>query len=106
MSPKSENKKAAEEVRKVVDKVDTLFVNAGIADSYIPITVLEEDDIERHFRTNVYGAIFTSRQSILFSRKVLTRELCLYLPLLLLFWALRLLLRDLKGLLRLLSTTL
>ncbi|CAG8157810.1 unnamed protein product [Penicillium nalgiovense] len=59
MSPKSENKKAAEEVRKVVDKVDTLFVNAGIADSYIPITVLEEDDIERHFRTNVYGAIFT-----------------------------------------------
>lgn len=59
VNSKSENEKAAEEVKKLVDKVDILFVNAGIADSYTPITALEEDNIEKHFRTNVYGAIFT-----------------------------------------------
>jgi NAD(P)-dependent dehydrogenase (short-subunit alcohol dehydrogenase family) len=59
VNSKRDNEKAAEEVKKIVDKVDVLYVNAGIANSYAPITVVEEDDLERHFRTNVFGAIFT-----------------------------------------------
>jgi NAD(P)-dependent dehydrogenase (short-subunit alcohol dehydrogenase family) len=59
VTSKRDAEKAAEEVKKIVDKVDVFYVNAGIANSYAPITVVEEDDLDRHFRTNVYGAIFT-----------------------------------------------
>lgn len=58
VTSKRDAEQAAEEVKKIVDKVDVLYVNAGIANSYAPITVIEEDDLDRHFRTNVFGAIF------------------------------------------------
>ena len=59
VNSKRDNENAALEVKKLVDKVDVLYLNAGISNNYAPITVVEDDDLERHFRTNVFGAIFT-----------------------------------------------
>jgi NAD(P)-dependent dehydrogenase (short-subunit alcohol dehydrogenase family) len=39
--------------------VDVLYVNVGIANSFTPISALGEDDLDRHLRTNLFGAIFT-----------------------------------------------
>lgn len=59
VTSQSDNLRAAEEVGKIVDKVDVFIANAGVAESYIPITKVTEDDLHKHFDTNLFGAIYS-----------------------------------------------
>ncbi|MBI5432908.1 MAG: SDR family oxidoreductase [Planctomycetes bacterium] len=50
-------------VSKEVGRIDTLFVNAGMA-LFAPIEQVDEDSFEQQFATNVKGAYFTIQKAL------------------------------------------
>lgn len=59
VTSKESTMQAAAEVAKLTDRVDVLVANAGISQSYRPINEIDEEDLDKHFKTNVYGAVYT-----------------------------------------------
>lgn len=57
ITSKSQNEEAAALVKKIAGKVDVLILNAGISESYAPITKVTQEDLDSHYKANVNGSV-------------------------------------------------
>lgn len=75
VTSKESSLRAAAEVAEVTDRVGILVVNAGVSQSYRPIEEIDEEDLDKHFKTNVYGAIYTFQAIYPFLKRSLRKEI-------------------------------